>query len=182
MVGKISISELNDISFLATWIVYLLCQQTVSMGPLHEAVTWYKICPAGWQATQWDIQNKEKSRLAGGNRFVLEAGAFFCHPAWRILWRYHAESPFSHKQQIFFYCGTCWQNWPGTLLVVSHDRTFLDAVATDIIHVHSQRLEAYRGNYEVGIQSQHKVARVLTKWFYSHIIYCKRNRVRFFYN
>ena len=57
------------------------------MGHLHEAVTWYKICPAGWQATQWDIQNKEKSRLASGNRFVLEAVAFFCHPAWRILYR-----------------------------------------------------------------------------------------------
>ena len=55
------------------------------MGPLHEAVTWYKICHAGWQATQWDIKNKEKSRLAGGNRFVLEAVAFFCHPAWRIV-------------------------------------------------------------------------------------------------
>ncbi|XP_073246367.1 ATP-binding cassette sub-family F member 3-like isoform X2 [Porites lutea] len=39
-------------------------------------------------------------------------------------------------------------NWPCTLLVVSHDRTFLDAVATDIIHMHSQRLESYRGNYE----------------------------------
>ena len=39
-----------------------------------------------WQATQWDIQNKENSRLAGGNRFVLEAVAFFCHPAWRILY------------------------------------------------------------------------------------------------
>ena len=56
------------------------------MGPLHEAVTWYKICSAGWQATRWDIQNKENSRLAGGNRFVLEAVAFFCHPAWRIFY------------------------------------------------------------------------------------------------
>ena len=33
--------------------------------------------------------------------------------------------------------------------MVSHDRTFLDAVVTDIIHMHSQRLESYRGNYEV---------------------------------
>ena len=40
------------------------------MGPLHEAVTWCKICPAGWQATHWDIYNKEKSCLAGRNRFV----------------------------------------------------------------------------------------------------------------
>ena len=41
------------------------------MGPFHEAVTWGKICPAGWQATQWDIHNKEKSCLADGNRFVF---------------------------------------------------------------------------------------------------------------
>ena len=51
------------------------------MGPLHEAVTWCTISPAEWQATHWDIQNKGKSRLAGGNRFVLEAVVFFCHPA-----------------------------------------------------------------------------------------------------
>ncbi|XP_030751245.1 ATP-binding cassette sub-family F member 3 [Sitophilus oryzae] len=40
------------------------------------------------------------------------------------------------------------QNWPTTLLVVSHDRNFLDSVPTDILHLHSQRIEAYRGNYE----------------------------------
>ncbi|XP_056421589.1 ATP-binding cassette sub-family F member 3 [Hyla sarda] len=40
------------------------------------------------------------------------------------------------------------QTWPSTILVVSHDRNFLNAVATDILHLHSQRLEAYRGNFE----------------------------------
>ncbi|XP_041418199.1 uncharacterized protein LOC495035 isoform X1 [Xenopus laevis] len=40
------------------------------------------------------------------------------------------------------------QTWPSTILVVSHDRNFLNAVATDIMHLHSQRLEAYRGNFE----------------------------------
>ncbi|XP_075058521.1 ATP-binding cassette sub-family F member 3 [Mixophyes fleayi] len=40
------------------------------------------------------------------------------------------------------------QTWPSTILVVSHDRKFLNAVATDIVHLHSQRLEAYRGNFE----------------------------------
>lgn len=44
-------------------------------------------------------------------------------------------------------------NWPCTLMVVSHDRTFLDAVATDIVHMHSQRLETYRGNYENFVKS-----------------------------
>ncbi|XP_025083351.1 LOW QUALITY PROTEIN: ATP-binding cassette sub-family F member 3-like [Pomacea canaliculata] len=41
------------------------------------------------------------------------------------------------------------QDWPKTILVVSHDRQFLNSVATDILHLHSQRLDVYRGNYEV---------------------------------
>lgn len=36
------------------------------------------------------------------------------------------------------------QNWPTTLLVVSHDRNFLDTVPTDILNLHSQRIDAYR--------------------------------------
>lgn len=39
------------------------------------------------------------------------------------------------------------QTWPSTLLVVSHDRAFLDHVATDIVHQHSQRLDYYKGNF-----------------------------------
>lgn len=57
------------------------------------------------------------------------------------------------------------QTWPGTLIVVyvsmgslelwtsfltfcrSHDRAFLDAVATDIIHQHSGRLDYYKGYF-----------------------------------
>jgi len=38
--------------------------------------------------------------------------------------------------------------WPSTILVVSHDRAFLNAVATDIVLLHSARLEPYKGNFE----------------------------------
>lgn len=37
--------------------------------------------------------------------------------------------------------------WPGTILVVSHDRLFLDAVTTDIVHLHAEQLATYRGDY-----------------------------------
>lgn len=37
------------------------------------------------------------------------------------------------------------QGYPGTVLVVSHDRAFLNEVATDIVHQHSERLDYYRG-------------------------------------
>lgn len=37
------------------------------------------------------------------------------------------------------------QTYPSTLLVVSHDRAFLNEVATDIVHQHSERLDYYKG-------------------------------------
>jgi ATP-binding cassette, subfamily F, member 3 len=40
------------------------------------------------------------------------------------------------------------KDWTGTILTVSHDRKFLNTVCTDIIHLHSKRLDAYKGNYE----------------------------------
>lgn len=40
------------------------------------------------------------------------------------------------------------QTWPNTLIVVSHDRNFLDTVPTDILYLHSQRIDHYKGNYE----------------------------------
>ncbi|XP_028650803.1 ATP-binding cassette sub-family F member 3 [Erpetoichthys calabaricus] len=46
------------------------------------------------------------------------------------------------------------QTWQSTILVVSHDRNFLNAVATDIIHLHSQRLDTYRGDYENFIKTK----------------------------
>ncbi len=39
------------------------------------------------------------------------------------------------------------QAWPTTLLLVSHARDFLDNVCSDIVHLHSKRLTAFRGNY-----------------------------------
>lgn len=37
------------------------------------------------------------------------------------------------------------QSYPSTVLVVSHDRAFLNEVATDIIYQHSERLDYYKG-------------------------------------
>ncbi|KAI8981056.1 P-loop containing nucleoside triphosphate hydrolase protein [Pilobolus umbonatus] len=39
------------------------------------------------------------------------------------------------------------KTWPNTLLVVSHDREFLDEVATDILYMHSEKLDYYKGNF-----------------------------------
>ena len=39
------------------------------------------------------------------------------------------------------------QNYPGTLLLISHDRDFLDAVVGHIVHVDQQQLTLYSGGY-----------------------------------
>ncbi|KAM3616781.1 uncharacterized protein V6R79_023401 [Siganus canaliculatus] len=46
------------------------------------------------------------------------------------------------------------QTWQSTILVVSHDRNFLNAVVTDIVHLHTQRLDSYRGDYENFIKTK----------------------------
>jgi ABC-type polysaccharide/polyol phosphate transport system ATPase subunit len=41
----------------------------------------------------------------------------------------------------------CVHRWKKTLIVVSHDRDFLNSVTTDIIHLHDKKLHFYRGNF-----------------------------------
>lgn len=39
------------------------------------------------------------------------------------------------------------ESWPNTVVIVSHAREFLNATCTDIIHLHNEKLEQYRGNF-----------------------------------
>src|SRR5690606_10992443 len=39
------------------------------------------------------------------------------------------------------------KSYPGTLILISHDRDFLDAVVDRIIHIENSRLNEYTGNY-----------------------------------
>ncbi|CAF1035333.1 unnamed protein product [Adineta steineri] len=46
------------------------------------------------------------------------------------------------------------QTWKSTILVVSHDRTFLNTVATDILHLNAQKVDSYRGNYDTFVSAR----------------------------
>lgn len=39
------------------------------------------------------------------------------------------------------------QNYPGTLILISHDRDFLDPIVNRIVHIENQRMNEYTGNY-----------------------------------
>src|SRR3984893_14777596 len=46
------------------------------------------------------------------------------------------------------------RSYPGTLLLVSHDREFLDGVVGRILHIEAGRLSSYTGNYS-SFETQH---------------------------
>ncbi len=46
------------------------------------------------------------------------------------------------------------QSYPGTLLLISHDRDFMDAVARHVVHFERQKLVLYRGGYSAFEQAR----------------------------
>lgn len=91
------------------------------------------------------MQARATKTFSGGWRMRLAlARALFSKPDLLLL-----DEPTNMLDiQAIIWLENYLQNWPTTLLVVSHDRNFLDTVPTDILYLHSQRIETYRGNYE----------------------------------
>ncbi|KFR06071.1 ATP-binding cassette sub-family F member 3 [Opisthocomus hoazin] len=93
------------------------------------------------------MQQQTTKEFSGGWRMRLAlARALFARPDLLLLEGWCLTKPCALMLRPPSCC--LHQTWQSTILVVSHDRNFLNAVATDIIHLHSQRLDAYRGDFE----------------------------------
>lgn len=90
-----------------------------------------------------EAQQNPTTSFSGGWRMRLSlARALFCKPDLLLL-----DEP-SNMLDVpsITYLADYLQGYPSTVLVVSHDRAFLNDVATDIIYQHSERLDYYRGS------------------------------------
>jgi len=92
------------------------------------------------------MQNRATNKFSGGWRMrVSLARALFIEPTLLML-----DEPTNHLDlNAVIWLDNYLQMYKKTLLIVSHDQSFLDNVCTDIIHLDQCKLWYYRGNYSL---------------------------------
>ncbi|HAJ72799.1 MAG TPA: ABC transporter ATP-binding protein, partial [Methylophilaceae bacterium] len=93
--------------------------------------------------TQVDL-NRPVSDFSGGWRVRLNlARALMCRSDLLLL-----DEPTNHLDLDAVIWLEGWlRDYRGTLLLISHDRDFLDSVVNNILHIEQQRLTLYKGGY-----------------------------------
>ena len=91
-----------------------------------------------------EMQDRPTKNFSGGWRMrVSLARALFLEPSILLL-----DEPTNHLDlNAVIWLDNYLQGWKKTVLIVSHDQSFLDNVCTDIIHLDNLKLFYYRGNY-----------------------------------
>ncbi|WIA09051.1 hypothetical protein OEZ85_008465 [Tetradesmus obliquus] len=90
------------------------------------------------------MQRRATSSFSGGWRMRISlARALYIQPTLLLL-----DEPTNHLDlRAVLWLEEYLMRWKKTLIVVSHDRDFLNSVTTDIIHLHDLKLHFYRGNF-----------------------------------
>ncbi|OEY66417.1 ATP-binding cassette domain-containing protein [Marinobacter sp. X15-166B] len=84
------------------------------------------------------------SDFSGGWRIRLNLAQALMRPSDFLL----LDEPTNHLDlDACFWLENWLRRYPGTLLFISHDRDFMDRVATHLVHFDRRKLEAYTGNY-----------------------------------
>ncbi len=89
-------------------------------------------------------ENSVVTSFSGGWRMRLNlAQALMCRSDLLLL-----DEPTNHLDLEAVYWLEEWlRNYQGTLILISHDRDFLDRVVTQVVHIEQQGMKAYTGNY-----------------------------------
>lgn len=91
-----------------------------------------------------EMQKRSTNLFSGGWRMRISlARALYIQPTVLLL-----DEPTNHLDlRAVLWLEEYLTRWKKTLIIVSHDRDFLNSVTTDIIHLHDERLHYYRGNF-----------------------------------
>lgn len=92
-----------------------------------------------------DMQVRATKSFSGGWRMRISlARALFVQPTLLLL-----DEPTNHLDlRAVLWLEEYLCRWKKTLIVVSHDRDFLNSVCNEIIHLHDMKLQLYRGNFD----------------------------------
>lgn len=90
------------------------------------------------------MQARQTNLFSGGWRMRISlARALYIQPTVLLL-----DEPTNHLDlRAVLWLEEYLTRWKKTLIVVSHDRDFLNTVTTDIIHLHDLKLQFYRGHF-----------------------------------
>ncbi|XP_050331748.1 ATP-binding cassette sub-family F member 1 [Bactrocera neohumeralis] len=93
-----------------------------------------------------EMQNRPTNKFSGGWRMrVSLARALYLEPTLLML-----DEPTNHLDlNAVIWLDNYLQGWKKTLLIVSHDQSFLDNVCNEIIHLDQKKLHYYKGNYSM---------------------------------
>ncbi|MFJ7698328.1 ribosomal protection-like ABC-F family protein [Lysinibacillus fusiformis] len=94
--------------------------------------------------SKWKVPNVPFAALSGGEKLKMRLAEGFSQGAQILM----LDEPTNHldEQSTTFLIKQV-QNYKGTIIVVSHDRYFLDSVATKIWSIEDKRLIEHNGNY-----------------------------------
>ncbi len=94
--------------------------------------------------SKWKVPNVPFEALSGGEKLKMRLAEGFSQGAQILM----LDEPTNHldEQSTTFLIKQV-QNYKGTIIVVSHDRYFLDSVATKIWSIEDKRLIEHNGNY-----------------------------------
>ena len=100
---------------------------------------------AGLGFTPEMISRPSKSFSGGWRMRISLARALYIEPTLLML-----DEPTNHLDlNAVIWLDNYLQSWKKTLLVVSHDQSFLDNICTDVIHLDAKKLFYYKGNYSL---------------------------------
>lgn len=91
-----------------------------------------------------DEHNQAVNSFSGGWRMRLNLAQALMAPSDVLL----LDEPTNHLDLDAILWLEQWlHNYPGTLLLISHDQEFIDKLATHIVHLDNKKLDLYTGNY-----------------------------------